>query len=334
MTSRKFDLISLGEPLLRLSPPRFGQLRRTSSLDVCVAGAQYNIAANLARLGRNIALTTKLPDNPLGMLVMDTCRGNGIDTRHIKLVPEAKMGITYVEFSVAPRAPLSIFDRRGSAASTISPDDFDWNEILANTSFAYTDGIFLGLSSSCYEAAVCFFDMAKRKRCTTCFDVNYRAHVWTPETARQAWSPILTNVDIVVTNRGVSELVFGFTGSDDDIMRRYAKEFGCEIVCFTSREILGLQKGAWKSSALIQDEVMHGQRFEFDIVDRYGTGDAWFAGFLHAYMETDGEDIEHNLNFGNALCSLAHTTFGDVAHFVPQDVEAILDNRVDLRVRR
>lgn len=333
-TPPEFDLVSLGEPLLRLSPPGFGQLRRASSFDVQVAGAQYNMAADLANLGRRTALVTKLPDNPLGMLVVDTCRSNGIDTRYVRLVPGARMGVTYVEFSVAPRAPLSVFDRAGSAASSISPDDFDWDEILAKTSHVYTDGIFPGLSSSCCEAAVFFFDAAKRKGRVTCFDVNYRAHLWTPNAAHVAWSRVLANVDILVTNQGVSELVFGFAGSDEDIMRRYAGEFGCKVVCLTSREIHGLQKGAWKSLALVRGEVVHGRRFEFDIVDRYGTGDAWFAGFLHAYMETGGENIEYALNFANGLCALSHTTFGDVAHFMPQDVKAILGNETDLRVKR
>ena len=112
----RYDVVTLGEPLLRLSPPGKCQLRRTSSLHLYVVGSQLNVAANLARLGRRTAFLTKLPDNPLGLLALDACRSYGIDVSHIRLVPGGKMGVTYVEFSASPRAPLAVYDRAGSAA--------------------------------------------------------------------------------------------------------------------------------------------------------------------------------------------------------------------------
>lgn len=328
-----YDLITIGEALLRMSPPRYVQLRRTPSLDVIAVGSQLNVAANFARLGKKAAFVTKLPDNPLGLLVRDTCMGYGLDVSHIKMVPGAKMGVTYVEFSIAPRAPVAVYDRAGSAASTISPADFNWDEILSTTKYAYTDGIFPGLSPSCSESTDLFFQAAKRHGCTTCFDVNYREHLWSPEAARASWSRILPQIDVLVTNRGVSETVFGRPASDSDeeMMRFYADGFGCKVICLTSREIMGTEKGAWSSKALTADGIIHGRRYEFDIVDRYGTGDAWFAGFLYGLAE---KDTAYGLEFGNAMCALAHTIEGDVAHATPDDVRAIMTDNIDLRVRR
>ncbi|MHB1001912.1 MAG: PfkB family carbohydrate kinase [Armatimonadota bacterium] len=329
----QYDLITIGEPLLRMSPPRYVQLRRTDTLDVFVVGSQLNVAANFARLGKQAAFLTRLPDNPLGLMALDACRSYGLDVSHIKMVPGAKMGVTYVEFSIAPRAPVAVYDRAGSAAGTTSPDDFDWDSLLASTKFAYTDGIFPGLGPSCSEATAAFFDAAKRHGCTCCFDVNYREHLWTPDAARASWSKILPKIDILVTNRGVSEAVFGRpeSDSDEDMMRFYAETFGCRVVCLTSREIMGTESGAWNSMALTSDGIIHGRRTEFDIVDRYGTGDAWFAGFLYGFAE---KGPAYGLDFGNAMCALAHTIEGDVAHLTPSDVEAIMVDKIDLRVRR
>lgn len=331
MPDAKYDLVSLGEPLLRLSPPGFGQLRRTDSLEVFVVGSQLNVAANLARLGKSAAFLTKLPSNPLGMLAIDTCRSYGLDVSHITTVDGARMGTTYVEFSAAPRAPLAVYDRAGSAASTIKPGDFDWQSILSRARFAYTDGIFPGLSPNCREATEEFFTAAGQCGCTTCFDVNYREHLWTPESARRSWERILPKIDVLVTNRGVSETVFGYCGTDDELMRQYADAFGCRVVCFTSRQTISLQQGGWSSRALEGGEVIDGGSLEFSIIDRYGTGDAWFAGLLYGLME---EGTRFGLGFANAVCALAHTIVGDVAHVSPNEVTAIMDGNTDLRVRR
>jgi 2-dehydro-3-deoxygluconokinase len=328
---KRYDLITLGEPLLRLSPPGFEQLRRTASLNIHIVGSQLNVAANLARLGKSTAFLTRLPSGPLGLLAKDACSSYGVDVSHIDFEEGGKMGVTYVEFSVAPRAPRAVYDRAGSSASKTTAKTFDWNELARETAFVYTDGIFPGLSESCREATAEFIGAAKRQGATTCFDVNYREHLWTPTKAKEAWSKILPEIDILVINRGVSEGIFGYTGTDEELMKKYAGDFGCKVVCLTSREILGLQRGGWNSMAYCEGKIHKGHKQEFDIADRYGTGDAWFAGFLYGYME---KDIDEGLNFGNAMCALAHTIVGDIVHVEPGDVKAIMNNHADLRVKR
>lgn len=332
-----YDLIALGEPLLRLSPPKHVQLRRAASFDACVVGSQLNVAANLARLGRRTALLTRLPDGPLGMLASDAIRGYGVDASLVQTVPGGKLGVTYVEFSAAPRPPVAVYDRAGSAASGTTAADFNWDALCHETTAAYTDGIFPGLSPGCRVATRAFLSAARRQGRLTCFDLNYREHLWTPAAAREAWSELLSLVDIVVANRSVSETVFGFGGksaSDDEgLLRQYAERFGCRLVCLTRRESQGLARGAWSSVALSADGVFHGRRREFDVVDRYGTGDAFVAGLLHAQLDRPG-DVAHALDFGGALCALAHTIEGDVAHVAPADVAAAMGEEVDLRLRR
>ncbi|HOK53072.1 MAG TPA: PfkB family carbohydrate kinase, partial [Armatimonadota bacterium] len=203
--------------------------------------------------------------------------------------------------------------------------------LLSDTRMAFTDGIFPGLSNTCRLAAREFLSAAKKQGCMTCFDVNYRAHLWNEDSAREAWEELLESVDILVTGRDVSERVFGFSGSDEDLMRAYSERFGCRVVCLTSREVNGLQQGAWSSRAYCEGSVFDGGRIEFSIVDRYGTGDAWFAGFLHAYLSGD---IGYALRYGNAVCALAHTIEGDIAHLRDDDVTAVMSGDLDLRVKR
>jgi 2-dehydro-3-deoxygluconokinase len=82
---------------------------------------------------------------------------------------------------------------------------------------------------------------------------------------------------------------------------------------------------------LHEGEVLSGRRFEFDIVDRFGTGDAFMAGFVYGYVE---QDVHYGLDFGNALCAIAHTLEGDVAQVSVAEVQAMLNDDYSLRVRR
>ncbi|MDQ6695627.1 MAG: sugar kinase [Chloroflexota bacterium] len=336
-----YDLVSLGEVMLRMSPPRYERLRRASTLDVRVSGSQLNVAANLARLGWKTAFLSKLPANELGLLARDACMGYGVDTRYVTMSPGARMGVNYIDFAVEPRANSVVYDRADSAASSVTPGDFDWPGILRDVKVAYTDGIFPGLSDGCREATRLFLRTAREQGCATAFDVNYREHLWTESKAREAWSELLPFVDILVTNRSVSEAVFGFGGSDPELMGQYHKAFGSKVVCLTTREQSGLLRGAWSSKALYEGTVVEGRRYEFDVVDRFGTGDAYMSGLLYGYVgpgsltgKLSNEKIKYALDFGDALCALAHTIEGDVAQISPSEVEALLGDNYSLRLRR
>jgi 2-dehydro-3-deoxygluconokinase len=324
-------LVSLGEMMLRLAPPGFERLRRASSLDVRPCGAQFNIAANTAVLGMDSVFLTKLPDNELGHLAHALAASYGIDMSHVRREGD-KMGLVFVEFSAAPRPLAHIYDRTGSAASTITEDDFDWGAILQGARYAYVDGIFPGLRDGPRRAALAFAGAAKEAGCTLCFDVNYRASLWPPVEALALYREILPAIDILVTNRAVAEDIFGYGGSDGDLLRAHRDEFGCEVVCLTYRHMQGLRRGTWSSTALFGDDVLTGREFAFDVVDRFGTGDAFFAGLLYAY-DRDG-DPQHALDFGNALCALAHTVEGDVAILSPDEVDALLEEDYSLITKR
>ncbi len=318
--------------MLRLMPPAPGRLRRATSLDVRACGAQFNVAADLAALGRHSVFLTRLPDNELGYLARSLAEGYGVDMSHAQFGGSQKMGLVFAEFSAAPRRHLHLYDRQGSAASTITADAFVWEDVLRGARLSYTDGIFPGLNPGCREATLAFVRAAKAAGCTVCFDVNYRESLWPPDEALTAYRALLPHVDVLVTGRDVAEGVFGYSGSDEDLLRAYHADFGCEVVCLTQREMHGVLRGGWRSLALHAGQVVHGRPFEFDVVDRFGTGDAFFAGFLHTYL--DSGDAQRALNFGNALCALAHTVEGDVATFSRQEVSALLDEDYDLATKR
>lgn len=95
--------------------------------------------------------------------------------------------------------------------------------------------------------------------------------------------------------------------------------------------MISVLQGAWSSQALYEGNLLQGRRYTFDVVDRFGTGDAFFAGLLYGYL--DG-NVQFALDFGNAACALAHTVEGDIAQFTAEEVFPLLNDTIDLRVKR
>src|SRR5215468_12095923 len=93
-TSCKYDLVSLGEVMLRLDPGA-GRIHTTRSFHAWEGGGEYNVARGLRRcFGLKTAIVTSLADNPVGRLVEDFILQGGVSTEHIRWVPYDGVGRT------------------------------------------------------------------------------------------------------------------------------------------------------------------------------------------------------------------------------------------------
>jgi 2-dehydro-3-deoxygluconokinase len=319
------DIVCLGEVMLRLAPPRHQRLRTARHFDVVVAGSQFNVAADLAGLGLRAQFVTKLPANELGRLVLDTCRGYGVDVSHVLVESGGRLGLNFVELGASPHVQI-VYDRAASSASSLVPDDIDWRALTQSTRSAYTDGILLGLSDGCRAAGVEFLRAGRSTGALTIFDANYRHHLWaSPAQAAAAWSAALEQVDVVVTNRTVSEQVHGMEGSDEAVLREHQRRFGCRVVVLTSRTAVGSDSYTWSSIAVDGDQLATAQPITFAAVDRYGTGDAWLAGFVYGLLRDVG--LPQALALGAAYGRLAHGFVGDVVQLDPETLEQFAADR-------
>ncbi|MEL7237758.1 MAG: sugar kinase, partial [Planctomycetota bacterium] len=64
----KYDLLGLGEVMLRLTPPGHERVEFASTLEVHVGGGEYNVAYALSRLGLRTGMLTGIVDNQIGQL--------------------------------------------------------------------------------------------------------------------------------------------------------------------------------------------------------------------------------------------------------------------------
>src|SRR5579884_4269554 len=106
----RWDLVSLGEVMLRLDP---GDLRiaRTREFAVWEGGGEYNVARGLKRcFGLNTAIVTAFADNPVGRLLEDLIYQGGVDQSHVKWVSydgvgrSVRNGLNFTERGFGVRA--------------------------------------------------------------------------------------------------------------------------------------------------------------------------------------------------------------------------------------
>ena len=76
-------IVTLGEIMLRLSPPNHQKFEQAQQFDVVYGGGEANVAISLAKLGLQSSFVTKLPDNPLGMSAVQYLNRFGVLTNHI-----------------------------------------------------------------------------------------------------------------------------------------------------------------------------------------------------------------------------------------------------------
>ena len=84
----RYDFLTLGETLLRLSPPGMQRFEQAAQFEVGVGGSELNVACVLARLGRRTAWVSRLPEGPLGRIVAGEARRHGVDVSHVRWNPQ------------------------------------------------------------------------------------------------------------------------------------------------------------------------------------------------------------------------------------------------------
>ena len=78
-----FDLLSLGQVMLRLDPGS-GRVRNARRFDLWEGGGEYNVARGLRKcFGMKTAILTALADNEVGRLIEDLILQGWVDTENI-----------------------------------------------------------------------------------------------------------------------------------------------------------------------------------------------------------------------------------------------------------
>ncbi len=331
-------LLAFGEIMLRLSPPGRELLLQTPKLDVWVAGAEANVATQLARLGHDVGFASMVPDNDLGRSAVTTLRGYGIDTRGITLGGE-RMGLYFVTSGAGMRATEVIYDRAYSSFAQAPTSAWEWDTLLDGVDRLHLSGITPALGPVPAESARAAVRAASERGIAVSFDGNWRGKLWERWDAnpRAILTELVEHADLMFGNhRDIALLLGRDFPSDSEDRRREAAEAAfdafpkLQTIASTARHIEHVD--LHRLSARIDTRDGHAQTDEVvlaGIVDRIGGGDAFASGVLHGLRS--GEDIAGAARTGLALTALKHSLPGDASLFRQVDIDAYLAGGLDVR---
>jgi len=329
------DVVSFGETMFRLSPPNNVRLEGTSTLHVYVAGTESNTLACLSRLNLHTIWISALPQNPLGKHVETELRRHGIDTTHIIWADSnTRLGIFYAEEAPNPLGLQVYYDRAHSACALIDPEAVDLS-VVDSTRILHLTGITPALSDHTRKVFTRLLQRAHEKNIPLSFDVNYRAKLWSASEAAANLEEACQQAAILFCTLADAAELWNFTGSPESILRQMADKFACH----NTSKTLVLTLGSEGSAQLQNDIYTTEPSFPTEGSSRFGSGDAFAAGYLYAYLEGElyreirderkknGESDITALTFGNALAALKRCIAGDMAIISPQEVRTLLQKQ-------
>jgi len=327
-----YDVITFGEAMIRLSPPDYARIEQANTFNISVGGGELNVAVGVARLGLNSAWISILPNNPIGYFTRNKVAETGVDTSLIKFSNEGRMGLYFVEFGASPRRSKVIYDRKFSSISLINSDDFNFKEIL-KTRLLHVSGILPALSKSCRLATKSSLISAKENGSLVSFDVNYRAKLWNEDEALKCLTDLVEHIDILITTEEDTERVFKITGRDYyEVAKKLQKKFNFKVVAITLREDVSVLRNNWTAIAYDGDKFYKDKKYDIEIVDRFGGGDSFSAGFIYGYL-TENKNIESAVKYGNAFSALKQTNPTDFCWSTVDELKTLIKQK-NLRVER
>lgn len=299
--------------MLRLSPQGINRIETSTALEMHIGGAESNVAVALARLGRWTMWWSRLPDNLLGRVVSEKLKAYGVDISGIRWVSNVRLGTYFVEFGSPPRSTQVIYDRANSAASTMTPDDFDWS-LLDSARWVHLTGITPALSDSCRMTIQHALGQAGQFQVPTSLDINYRARLWSAEQAAAILDPLAKQATYVIIAERDAKTLFGIAGEPAEVTVRLSDRWHGAKVILTR----GMQ-----GAAGFDGDFHQASAFAVANPIQIGAGDAFAAGLIHALL--DAQSLTEAMRYGCATAALKLTMPGDLALISSGEVEHLLN---------
>lgn len=277
------DVYLLGEALGIVSTDG-GRHSAQSRLDI--AGAEFNVAVGLARLGHSPAWLGVLGADELGGRITDTLRGEGVDVSGCAIDAAAPTGLLLKETLIGQITRVTYY-RTGSAGSRLGPAHLPPGA-LHEVKILHITGITPALSRSAHRAVQKAITQARAAGAVVSFDINYRARLWpSPQTAATILTGLAKQADVVFASEDELDLISSVLPVPELVITR----------------------GGRGSTAQIDSTTYDMPAMNVSVVDTVGAGDAFVAGYLSAHL--DGLPPQERLHRGSILGAFAVNSHSD-----------------------
>jgi 2-dehydro-3-deoxygluconokinase len=308
-----YDFLTLGETLVRLSPPGMQRLDQARLFEVGIGGSELNVCCLLARLGRRAAWVSRLPEGPLGRIVDGEGRRHDVDMNLVKWV-DARQGLMFFEAGPAPRNARVIYDRKNSAAAGMAIDDADWPSLVAASRRVHLSGITPALSETCRALVLEVAALTGRAGKPLSYDLNYRATLTTPKEAEAVLAGVAPHLELLVLAERDAQHVLGFSEAGERLAEAIAARYGVPLVALTRSP--DAETG---DIFLSHGAIRYAPRYPVQVVDRIGAGDSFVGGLIHGLLD---DDPDRAIRLAAYAAAIGLATPGDINYFGAEDLAA------------
>ena len=320
--------ITIGEVMLRLTPPNYEKIRMATSFEASYGGSEANIALALANLGVDSTFFSVVPNNSLGKSAVRWLRSNDVHCTPMILstpeeTPTHRLGTYYLETGYGIRPSKVTYDRKHSAFTEYDLTKVDVDELLEGYDWLHLSGITPALCDNCAYFVLRCLEAAKKKGLTVSFDGNFRSSLWTWEEARDFCTKCLPYVDVLF---GIEPYHLWKDEEDhskgdwkdgvplqpsyeqqDEVFQHFIDRYP-NIKCL-ARHVRYAHSGSensLKAFMWYEGHTFESKLFTFNILDRVGGGDAFASGLIYAMMhQYRPMDM---INFAVASSAIKHPT--------------------------
>ena len=268
-------VLTVGEPMGLFIAQEEAKLEKVKHFSTSVAGAEFNVAVGLTRLGHTVGYLTKVGEDPFGRQIINCMNENGIDTSLTQIDPAHRTGFM-LKSKTSQGDPDIYYFRAGSAASTISPEDVK-DVDLTKWDAIHLSGILPATSQTALATTHFLMDAARKAGIPIFFDPNLRPQLWpSKETMIEEINKMCAKADYVLPGENEGLTLCG--SKDPKVIGKFYLDLGARVVV--------VKTGADGAETFTQEGSFHTPAYPpKEIVDTVGAGDGFAAGLESALME-------------------------------------------------
>lgn len=275
-----------------------------SPMTFSVAGAEFNAAVALARLGERVGFTGLVGSNAVGRVARQILRQEGVDTHWLASTDDHPSGLYFKEFYGLGDEPRVYYHRRASAATYWIPPALDQ---VTQVGWVHTTGITAMLDEGLRGRLVSWLrDLSPST--TVSLDINYRPKLGSPTAWQQALRMMIPVCRVIFGSPAEWEALTG---------TRNPKALLADGI-ISPEQILVLKDGHEARVVEAGEPVAMQPALRVpSVVDVVGAGDGLAAGVIAGYRQTG--DWATALAWGHVVGAYAVRHPGDWEGYPTRD---------------
>lgn len=324
-------IAGFGDYLIHFSPHDTDRFMQADLMSTTYTGAEANVCAALSLWGEDVSFVTRLPRHPLAQKGIMFLKSFGINTAFIEHA-EGRMGLYFLEKGHALRPSAVIYDRLDTVFTKSAFSDYNWDGILSDVDAFCLSGITPSLSDSLLDCCKQALSLAKARNIPVFYDVNLRPTICDITKSRKIFQTLSPYITYLISNEEHLKQLLDYTDPETEDPARLKKlsQAASEItgirnIAITVRRTISAHETSVYASYYNGETIAVSPKYEIDVVDRVGSGDAFSAGIVYSAMHNS--DVSHTVHFSIASCALKHTINSDINYATLEEINRVMGSK-------